>query len=57
MHPAIERPEKYGVDVQEDQMKASQSFQSILADDFGKEDESMWGTGEWLKDGQVVTER
>jgi hypothetical protein len=48
--------QKFGVDVQEDQMKAAPSFQAILGDDFGVEDKALWGTGEWLRDGQVVIE-
>jgi hypothetical protein len=48
--------QKFGVDAQEDQMKAASSFQAILGDNFGVEDKALWGTGEWLRDGQVVTE-
>ncbi|KAF7301390.1 NAD binding rossmann fold [Mycena indigotica] len=45
---------KYGVDVQEDQLKAISSPKAIHTDDFGVEPENLWGTLECLEADDVT---
>ncbi|KAF5369971.1 hypothetical protein D9758_001186 [Tetrapyrgos nigripes] len=48
---------KYGLDVQEDQLKAMASPQGIFQEDFGKEAESIWGTIETIQEDQVTVNK
>uniref|UniRef100_A0A0W0FCK7 Uncharacterized protein n=1 Tax=Moniliophthora roreri TaxID=221103 RepID=A0A0W0FCK7_MONRR len=45
---------KYGVDVQEDQLKAISSPKEIFWDGYGQEPESMWGTLENIESDEVT---
>ncbi len=45
---------KYGVDIQEDQLKAIQNPQEVFELSYGKEPESLWGTVENVQDDGVT---
>ena len=45
---------KYGVDNQEDQLKAMQSPEGIFAAGFGAEPEQLWGTLEHITDDETT---
>jgi hypothetical protein len=45
---------KYGLDVQEDQLKAISTPKAVFEEQYGKEPESIWGTVETLGTDQVT---
>jgi hypothetical protein len=48
---------KYGLDVQEDQLKQISAPSAILAQSFGKEPESIWGTLELVSEDETDTNK
>ena len=48
---------KYGLDVQEDQLKAIATPQDIFAEDFGKEPESIWAELDTIDDSGNITKQ
>ena len=48
---------KYGLDVQEDQLKAMSTPKAILEEQYGKEPQTIWGTVETIgTDSTTVTQ-